>query len=291
MACGSSGGAAATGGSGGANPDAGGSTGGAAPTGPEPPLPTATGPCPTFDNGMLTFNPGGQPRQAKIWIDTAAAATKHGPLVLYWYGTAGSPDQVVQAVASASPGIGTDNVARITAMGGIVVAPVDAGTGTFPWISAPTSDEALADEIVACAQQQVGIDTRHIHSLGFSAGALFTVMLATARSSYIASVVTYSGGGGFTSPQDPNNKFPAMIVFGGANDQLVLNFHDASIMFHDALVQAGDFAFLCDHGGGHRIAADIQGSAVQFLLDHPFEQATEPYATALPATFPAYCTL
>jgi predicted esterase len=263
------------------------------PAGPVPPLPAVTGTCPTFDNGTLTFTPGGQTRQAKVWIDTAAAAKHHGPLVLYWYGTGGSPDQVVQAVVSASPGIGADNVARITAAGGIVVAPVHVPVqgGVFPWLSSIPSDEAFADEIVACAKQQVGIDERHIHSLGFSAGGLFTAMLGVARSTYLASIVTYSGGGNFDSPADPNNKFPAMIVFGGANDQLVLNFHDESVRYHDALTQAGHFAFLCDHGGGHRIAADIQGSAVQFFFDHPYGQVTSPYEKGLPSSFPAYCSL
>lgn len=300
VACGSSSsnaasGGGSTGGATGAGTDAGvnGAGGSSTPVGPEPTLPAATGTCPTFDNGMVTFTPGGKTRQAKVWIDKAAASTKHGPVILYWYGTGGSPDQVLQNVVSVSPGIGQENVDRITAEGGIVVAPVHVAVqgSVFPWLSTVADDEALADEIVACAKQQVGIDVRRIHSLGFSAGALFTTMLSIARSSYVASIVTYSGGGNYTAPQDPTNPYPAMIVFGGTNDQLVLNFHDTSIQFHDTLVQAGHFAFLCDHGGGHRIAADIQGSAIQFLLDHPYEQATEPYASALPSTFPSYCSL
>src|SRR6185369_2217584 len=104
--------------------DAGGG-GGKAPDGPVPPLPTANGPCPAFKNGETeTFTADGQSRQAKIWIDEAAAAKADGPLVLYWYGTAGSPDQVEKAVVSTNPGLGPDGIARITAAGGIVVAPV-----------------------------------------------------------------------------------------------------------------------------------------------------------------------
>lgn len=264
------------------------------PDGPAPPLPSPSGTCPAFVNGMATFTVNGEERQAKIWIDEDASAAKDGPLILYWYGTAGSPDQVEKNVVSGTGALLPEGVARITGAGGIVVAPVHnmADSVTFPWIQANGADLPLADEIVACAEQEAGIDDRHIHSLGFSAGALFTAQLSYARSSYLASVATYSGGGGSPDTnEDPSNKFAAMILFGGMSDMLVLNFGDQSQTYYDDLTAAGHFAFLCNHGGGHRIPDGAQASVIQFFFDHPYGTDPSPYAGGLPAGFPSYCTL
>jgi poly(3-hydroxybutyrate) depolymerase len=250
-----------------------------------PALPTVTGTCPAFVEGMAAFSPGGTAREAQIYIDPTASKAMHGPLVIYWYGTGGQPSQAQQA-------LGTAGIQRIKDAGGVVVAPKHVNAGVFPWIQGdPTQvDFPFADEIVACAAEKVGIDPRRVHSLGFSAGALFTAQLSYARSSYFASVATYSGGGAGTF-SDPNNKFPAMIVFGGTNDMLVLNFHDASVAYQKALTDAGHFNFLCDHGGGHQIPATATASVVQFFFDHPYGTDPEPYVSGLPSSFPAYCTL
>jgi predicted esterase len=144
--------------------------------------------------------------------------------------------------------------------------------------------------VIGCAQEKIGIDPRRVHSLGFSAGALFTSQLSFARSSYIASVATYSGGGS-AAPEDASNKFPAMIFFGGPNDMVVVNFQEQSQIYLDALRGNGQFAFLCNHGRGHSIPADAAPNVVKFFLDHPFGTNPSPYASGLPAGFPAYCTL
>lgn len=253
-----------------------------------PVLPKPTGTCPEFVEGMAAFSPAGgteHARQAQIYIDPAAAAAKHGPLVIYWYGTGGQPSQAEQ-------GLGTAGIQRIKDAGGVVVSPKHVNAGTFPWIQETTADVdfPFADEIIGCAVEKAGVDPLRIHSLGFSAGALFTAQLSYARSSYFASVATYSGGGADTF-SDPNNKFAAMIVFGGVNDMLVLNFHDASIAYQKALTDAGHFNFLCDHGGGHQIPATATDSVVQFFFDHPYGTNPSPYAAGLPSTFPSYCTL
>jgi dienelactone hydrolase len=59
-----------------------------------------------------------------------------------------------------------------------------------------TSDGAFADQAVACAIQNKHGDPTHIHTAGYSAGGLQTVWMWYARSGYLASVISYSGGSG-----------------------------------------------------------------------------------------------
>jgi predicted esterase len=221
----------------------------------------------------------------RLWVDAAAATTQDGPIVLYWYGTGGNPEQAVQ-------GLGVAGIQRITAAGGVVAAPVHVttGGGVLPWLSGGPEDLALAEEIIGCAAQKVGIDRMRIHTLGFSAGALFSGRLSVERSALFASVATYSGGGGGTL-QDPNNKYAAMLVHGGPGDQVIINFQTASQDFHALLTGAGHFAFICNHGGGHRIPGDAVPNVVQFFFDHPYGTVPSPYAGGFPPGFPAYCVL
>ncbi|MEM9462565.1 MAG: hypothetical protein AAGF11_50925 [Myxococcota bacterium] len=250
---------------------------------PPPPLPTPTAECPEFVDGMVTFTVDGVSRQARVWIDPTASAAMDGPVVLYWYGTGGQPTQAQNALG--------DGLSTITARGGLVVAPVHTGGGPFPWLEDSEADHRLTDEVVACADQALGIDAHRIHSLGFSAGGLFTTSLSFARSSYVASVATYSGGGTGTL-QDPSSAPAAMILHGGPSDEVSgFNFLDASVEYQQALSAAGGSTLLCDHGSGHTIPGGVGPAVVQFWLDHPFGQTTSPYTAGLPSVLPAYCTI
>jgi hypothetical protein len=257
---------------------------------PEPRfLPEPTGPCPTLAAGTLTFRPAGLARDVQIWMSPDAAAGLDGPLVFYWHGTNGEP-------AQAEAGLGAETIAAITAAGGLVAAPAhDPAAGTWPWYlvaGAQQDDLQIADEVLACARQQIGIDLRHVHVVGFSAGALQTVQMGYRRSGYVASVVTYSGGQMAAIPdQDPSNPLAAMIFHGGASDRVVISFQAASEMYRATLLGAGRFGFICDHGMGHRIPTAAVRSVWRFLQDHPFGTKPSPYARALPAGFPAYCGL
>ncbi len=251
-------------------------------------IPTPTGPCPEFQEGTLTFRPAGIPaRSVRIWMSDAAR-TLDGPLVFYWHGTGSQPTE-------ASTGIGTTQIEAIKAMGGIVAAPArDPAAGTFPWfyVSSTSRDDdfRVADEVLACAIQKVGIDVRRIHSMGMSAGGLNTTHMSYRRSGYIASVATYSGGRTSTIPtQDPTNKFAAMIFHGGPSDQVVINFQTVSQNYYNDLKSKSQFAMLCNHGRGHTIPTDARAAVWQFLQAHPFGTVPSPYAGGLPSTMPSYC--
>ncbi|MCA9556268.1 MAG: hypothetical protein KC933_39955, partial [Myxococcales bacterium] len=234
-------------------------------------LPTPTGACPAFTPGTNTFSPAGiAPRDVEIWIGPNATASD-GPLLFYWHGTGSSPVN--------EPPYGLEGmIDAVESMGGIVAAPHhDPAAGTFPWFlttgTGKEDDLLLADEILACAIENVGIDLRHIHSIGMSAGGLNTTQMSYRRSGYLASVVPYSGGliGQAPDIQDPTNPFAAMIFHGGPSDQVVVSFQPISEAYQADLAGRGHFAFICDHGEGHTIPKkdNVQDAIWQFFMAHP----------------------
>jgi predicted esterase len=244
----------------GAEADGGGSAGG-------PELPVPAGACPEFTAGDVTFNPAGGARTVTITMGDAAR-TQRGPLIVYWYATGSS----VREAAAGLP------LPAITAAGGIVVAPQDVpDAGTFPWLQNLARHDSLFDEIVGCAVQKTMIDPRRIHAVGFSAGGLMTTHLSYARSRLLASVAVYSGGatGQF---QEPDNKFPALIFTGGPGDIVIIDFFQSSQQWQTTLKNAGHFALLCNHGGGHSIPARLVPGVWQFFQDHPYGTNPSPYA-------------
>jgi predicted esterase len=282
-----------TGGTGGSGSSGvGGSDGGTSgPTEPDPKLvPKPTGACPELATGKNTFTPAGiAARDVLVWFSDASA-TADGPLVFFWHGAGGSPDEATYAIGAAA-------MTAIQDAGGMVVAPYhDPGAGELNWYLAlggvREDDLQVADEVLACAIEKKGVDLRRVHSIGFSAGAMHTTQFAARRSGYVASVVTYSGAQiGVPPVQDPENKYPAMLFHGGSTDQVVIKFEDAAHSYQDWLTSEGHFSFLCGHGKGHTVPLDGRESAWTFLSAHPFGASPEPYAKGLPAGFPTYCAL
>jgi predicted esterase len=136
--------------------------------------------------------------------------------------------------------------------------------------------------------QKTKISTTRIHALGFSAGALMTTHLSFARSKYLASVATYSGGAMGTF-QEPNNKFAAMIMTGGMADIVVNNFYTSSQEWFQNLKTNGHFAMFCDHGGGHSIPLRLVPGVWQFFVDHPYGRVPSPYEGHLPSSIAPPC--
>jgi predicted esterase len=266
-----------------------GSTTGAEPVMPTM-LPTPTGTCPELVDGDVMFAPAGiEPRAVRMWLSDAAA-TMDGPFVFYWHGTGSQPME-------ATYGLGNTYVDQVVAQGGIIAAPYhDPAAGQFPWflvLGSQEDDLILADEVLACAIEQLGVDERRIHTAGMSAGGLQTAQMSFRRSGYIASAVPYSGGVLVAPPdQDPSNPLAAMIFHGGVDDKVVISFKDASETYKAAIETRGGFGFICDHGMGHTIPqGDAQASVWKFFLDHPFGTKPSPYKDGLPAGFPDYCAL
>lgn len=257
----------------------------------EPTLPSVTGTCPDMSApGTVTVSPAGTaPRPVMLWVSEAAASLD-GPLVFYWHGAGSRPEE-------ARVGLGDAMIDRILALGGMVVAPTsDPGSGDFPWYLTTGSAEddlLVADEVVACAIETVGIDTMRIHSAGMSAGGLHTSQMGFRRASYIASIVAYSGGllAGRPRTDDATSRFAALLFHGGPDDIVIVSFQPATEDLFAELDGRGHFAAICDHGMGHRIPTDAHDSVWQFLQDHPFGAVPSPYAGGLPAGFYPACAL
>lgn len=254
--------------------------GGAVVGGSEPTdLPKPKGTCAPFKTGDMTF--AGQ--RVKIWAGTPA----HGPLVIYWYATGSSTAEVTR-------GLGQAAITEITSQGGVVAAmykttAMGTNTGNNVWY---TGDFDITDEVLACAIDQQHIDTRHIHALGFSAGGLQSGYMAYARSNYMASVVTYSGGSLTKALKDPSNVPSAMCQHGDPGaDVVILDFATASANLEMDLKSKGGFAIDCNHGGGHMIPTAAVASSWQFLKDHPYKTKPDPYAGGIPMGFPSYCKI
>jgi predicted esterase len=258
---------------------------------PPPTLPTPTGTCPELVDGEVMFAPAGiAPRGVRLWMSDAALE-QDGPLVFYWHGTGSQP-------LEATYGLGADFIDQVVAQGGIIAAPTsDPAAGQFPWflvLGTEQDDLLVADEVVACTAEQLGIDARRVHTIGMSAGGLQTSQFSWRRSNYLASAVTYSGGflGSAPADADPSNPMAAMIFHGGADDIVFISFQEASERYLQALGAADRFGFICDHGMGHTIPqGDAQSSVWQFFYDHPWGTKPSPYVDGLPAGFPDYCAL
>jgi predicted esterase len=257
-----------------------------------PDLPAPTADCPEIIDGTIPFHPAGldSARDVRIWFDPDTADQLDGPVVFYWHGTGGQPSE-------AQTGLGELGIQEILDAGGIVVAPThDPMAGVFPWflvLGEQQDDLLLADEVLACASEQIGVDASRIYTLGFSAGGLHTAQMSIRRSNYIAAAVPYSGGlifGAMPPFEDPDNKFAAMIMHGGQSDVVVVGFEQASKDYQAYLQPNDNFSFICNHGGGHSIP-DAQDSVMQFLMDHPYGVGPSPYTQDLPQGFPPYCAL
>ena len=264
-----------------------------------PMLPTASGTCPTFANGtQATLSAGGQTIKADVWMGSKGG----GPIVVYWHGTS--------STATLEVPYAFDTSAVISA-GGIIVGPEAAtrtgtptgNTGDDVWYQ---SDAAFMDQAVACAIQQLPIDSSHIHTAGYSAGALQAVYLWYARSGYVASIISYSGGDvtiNTAAMQDPSNIPPAIVAHGGMGVDTytapgttdTVDFSQTSAAW-ESIISADHGSYVdCNDGGSHLAffqtrAPNLKPVSLQFFLDHPFGITPEPYTT-LPAGFPAYCKL
>jgi hypothetical protein len=190
-------------------------------------------------------------------------------------------------------------------MGGVVASAdstssTGTNTGDGVWY---TGDVDYADQIIACAIQQLNIDVRHIHASGYSAGALQSGYMYYARSGYLASLVLYSGGAFAPGQsQDPSNIAPIIGAHGAAGtSSCTITSSNCDFLagsttsFEMSVKTAGGFAIDCDDGSSHTDITRLTRlgpSAWQFFKDHPFKVGKpDPYANGLPSGFPTYCKI
>jgi hypothetical protein len=253
-------------------------------------LPKVSGTCPSLRTGTATFM--GQPWQ--LWVGSGGG----GPMIIYWHGTGSSSIEATVV-------LGQQTIDAVVAAGGIVAAPGPSGngstgqgmtTGNNVWY---TGDFDMADQVVACAIDQLHIDTRRIYASGGSAGGLQSAWQSYARSGYTAAVAPVSGGmtgimpfwlDPVTMPQDPTN-VPSAILTHGAEGKDVVgeDFAQASAAYEADIKSKGGYSIDCNTQGPHMSGPPQISPAIwQFFQDHPFGIKT-PYRSPLPSVFPTYC--
>lgn len=252
-------------------------------SGPAPKIPEVTGECPEIKNGTIMV--GGH---RNIMI-TAGEPNKKGALIFYWHGTGSTAEGEIGRLPR-------DMVDDIVSTGGIIAGMNGSGsprgkgdcsgTGTHNM-----ADFDAADQLVACAVKNHGIDPRRIYSAGCSAGGLQTGCMAAQRSSYMAAVAPNSGG--FVSPQAwQDDHAPAVMTMHGAagQDVVIVDFSNTSRTFDMSAKQHGSFVVNCDHGGGHCALSDeLKKAYWQFFKDHPFGIEQSPWANGIPSNVPDFC--
>jgi hypothetical protein len=256
-------------------------------------IPPVNGTCPMLtglSGATVTIN--GQ--TVLVWSGNPGGAG--APLVFYWHSDASSPQEAASFLA--------DQTREVVSGGGLVASfesTTGMGTNTSGSIPATfyTGDFNTADQILACAVQQLNIDTSRIIAAGCGAGGLQTGAMLYYRSSYLACAMPNSGG--VLSPGTfQDSHVPSLITTHGAagSDVVVYDFSMTSLSEDMAVKMAasgsmppGGYVVDCNHGGGQCGApADVIAAQWRFCKDHPFGVLTDPYNGVLPSSFPTYCT-
>lgn len=247
-------------------------------------IPNPTAPCPTITDGVVQFCPAGLDTCRNALVVNSAGANGTGFLSLHWHGTFESPDGI----------LAWDNAAqqirdRVVAEHGLMVLPyadprAPARVNTpFPWWRVCGSqgtecnrmdDFIFADEIVACTVEQGLVDPNRLTTSGMSAGGTMASHFVN-YSNYLAGAVSWSGAiPSAWQPSMPDNDTAVMVVHGGNTDAYCgagapanggtnpncYYFRPPSEQFGQDLVNAGNFAFMCDHQAGHSAAMGLQGA-------------------------------
>jgi predicted esterase len=247
-----------------------------------PKIPEIKGECPEFKNGTVMV--GGH-RGVQL---TVGAAGKNGAILFYWHGTYGAASQVSMVPASVRN--------EIISTGGIIAsfngpdssqaAGDCSGTGEHN-----IADFDAADQIVACAVKNHGIDPRRIYTTGCSAGGLQAGCMAQLRSSYIAASAPNSGGVVFSQRWQDTGKPAIFTMHGGPDDWVIVAFSETSATLDMSAKSHGSFVVNCDHMGGHCAAsAALQQASWQFMKDHPYG-AESPWKNAIPSGIPSFCKI
>jgi predicted esterase len=180
-----------------------------------------------------------------------------------------------------------------------------------------TQEFQFFDDMLACVEQQLHVNSSCVASAGVSAGALFTDQLVQARSNMLASFMSMSGGVNDTIIKPWTavpHQLPAFVLWGGDGPPNMdgrkdilgclgfgMDFSVASRDLEMGLVAGNQFMVECRHDCGHveppfdpPPGLTKYAGLWDFALNHPFYLAAgqSPYLqSGLPAGAPPWCAI
>ena len=189
------------------------------------------------------------------------------------------------------------------------------GAQNFDWdvfdVANGSIEVDLFDGVLACLEQQYGVDEERVHSMGFSLGSILSDLLGTMRGDQMASIATYSGGY-WSNPENvagligtvaswplhlTDNKYPQLFVHGGPMDTfgvagvVELDFSAYAVADVAFLNTKGHDTILCEHAGGHTVPSAMGPSTFfEFFRDHPRGTVNSPYSNGLPSSYSSGCS-
>lgn len=280
-----------------------------------PPLPSYSGgACPTLNGGPTRaqgtntgFMSAGDARDFYLLVPPTWTPGRKLPVVFGYHWLNASANSVVNDAELESAVAQYEFIAIVPE--NLMNGSTKAYSFDWPFVEVTSAPKELAffDDVLACVNQQFGVDPHRVHVFGASAGGLWTTYLSTTPTvDRVASVLVVSGGlgevlGVWSIPWVAQpNKFPAMVIWGGTTDWLAVNFHQASQRYRDALRADGHAVVTCMHTQGHQIPpfpAPTDGGTRfagfwDFFAAHPYglpPGVTPWQTTGLPATLPGYC--
>jgi hypothetical protein len=167
------------------------------------------------------------------------------------------------------------------------------------------------DDMLSCVSAQFPVNKNCVSSAGVSDGALWTSQLIGGRGKYLSSAIVLSGG-----VNDPNvsstsvvkayipsteHVMPAIVLWGGPNDNFVIGFEPATKALEQHMDAEGHLIIECQHNCGHDEppfepppGKSKFAAFWDFVNDHPYwtEAGHSPYeTTGLPDAFPPWCAI
>jgi predicted esterase len=268
--------------------------------------------CPggTISAGLNTLTVGGTSRQ--FYVDLPASGAPKA-VVFSWHGF-GDTAPNFRSVLAFDP----DAVPAVPA---VIVTPVD--TGILPpfgldWdiIKGKPGDSNVDlpffEAMLGCIEAQESIDPTRVYSFGFSAGAVMSNLIASRYSGVLAASIAESGAWMNDSAEtalvalplpwdwpalDAADRGNVLLTHGGPNDvtpvvSFLLSLENAAKAAVPFLLSAERTVVDCAHTQGHALDPDVTSTIMmQYLLAHQLGQPSPFAGGALPAGFPAPCTL
>ncbi len=263
-----------------------------------PPIANAT--CPTLVAGKNTIQTQGS-REFLFVLPSDHDPSEVLPVVFLWHWLGGSAKSFLEK---------GDVQTAVDHYRVLAVIPESKQDGLFKWPIESVQTQARIDEeltffdhMLSCVSAQYQVNAQCVSSIGVSAGALFTQILASGRGELLSSFVSLSGGsGGLIQPWNgSDNKMPAMVLWGGPKDNCLglMDFNQTSQTLESELAADGHFVLECIHNCGHAAppfevpnAPTAFAPMWEFVLQHPawLTPGTSPYQTeGIPEAIPPWC--